>query len=64
MYSAIVEKTNTGFSAYIDGLSVFTTGSTMKDLKSNMIEALELHFEEERTSIHEDEINFKLQDES
>lgn len=43
----IVERTNTGYSAYADKYPVFTTGSTLKEVKANMLEALNLHFEEQ-----------------
>jgi predicted RNase H-like HicB family nuclease len=43
-----VEKTNTGYSAYSDGSEgvVATTGSTMAELKGNMVEAYNLYQEE------------------
>lgn len=42
----IVEKTATGYSAYLDNLPVYTTGSSMSELKSNMLEAYNLYLEE------------------
>lgn len=41
-----VEKTTTGFSAYADKYSAFTTGRTVAELVANMIESLNLYFEE------------------
>ena len=41
-----VEKTRTGFSAYAEKYSAFTTGKTVQDLVSNMVESLNLYFEE------------------
>jgi predicted RNase H-like HicB family nuclease len=41
----IVERTNTGYSAYAGKLPVFTTGKTLQELKANMLEALNLYFE-------------------
>jgi len=43
-YEFIVEKTNTGFSAYAkdDNINVGTTGKTMTELKSNILEAFNL----------------------
>ncbi len=41
-----VEKTSTGFSAYAENYPVYTTGSTMTELKNNIVEALNLYNEE------------------
>ena len=43
----IVEKTRTGFSAYSDIHPVFTTGKTLTELNSNMLEAINFYLEEE-----------------
>jgi len=43
-----VEKTGTGFSAYCEKYPAFTTGRTLTELSTNMIESLNLYFEEER----------------
>jgi hypothetical protein len=40
-----VEKTRTGFSAYADKYSAFTTGRTVAELISNMVESLNLYFQ-------------------
>jgi hypothetical protein len=42
----IVEKTKTGYSAYAVKYNVFTTGRTLQQLKKNMIESINLFFEE------------------
>lgn len=41
-----VEKTTTGFSAYAERYSAFTTGRTVAELVANMVESLNLYFEE------------------
>lgn len=41
-----VEKTDTGYSAYIEDKSVFTTGKDIPELYANLIEALNLAYEE------------------
>jgi predicted RNase H-like HicB family nuclease len=43
-----VERTNTGYSAYTtdDKLTVAVVGETLPELKANMVEALNLHFED------------------
>lgn len=43
----IVEKTNTGYSAYSEDGSIATVGDTYKELKNNMLEALNMLLEEE-----------------
>lgn len=42
----IVEKTKTGYSAYAVKHNVFTTGRTLQQLKKNMLESINLFFEE------------------
>jgi hypothetical protein len=42
-----VEKTGTGFSAYADKYPAYTTGRTLTELTSNMVESLNLYFEED-----------------
>ena len=41
----IVERTKTGYSAYSEKYPVFTVGKTLQELKTNMLEALNLRFE-------------------
>ncbi len=40
----IIEKTSTGYSAYSDKHSIFTTGRTKKELHANWKEAKKLYF--------------------
>ena len=57
----IVEKTNTGFSAYSKEYPIFTTGRTVPELLKNALEATQLNFEEEYKITHENlkfEIDF------
>ncbi|GGF22407.1 type II toxin-antitoxin system HicB family antitoxin [Hymenobacter cavernae] len=42
----IVERTNTGYSAYAQDLPIATTGATFQELKANMLLALSLYIEE------------------
>ncbi len=44
--SIIVEKTNTGFSAFSEDYPIFTTGSSIPELIKNAYEAVDLYFEE------------------
>jgi len=40
-----VEKTNTGFSAGADKYPVYTAGDSLDEIRSNMVEAINLYFE-------------------
>jgi len=44
----VIEKSNTGFSAYAESYPVYTTGATMNELIDNTIEAFSLYFENEK----------------
>jgi predicted RNase H-like HicB family nuclease len=44
----VIEKSNTGFSAFSDSFPVYTTGATMNELIDNTIEAFSLYFENEK----------------
>lgn len=54
----IVEKTKTGYSAYASKYPVFTVGSSLGELKANILEAINLHFEKQGRKI--DEIDLKI----
>jgi hypothetical protein len=54
----IIEKSNTGFSAYADSYPVYTTGSTMNELIANTFEAFSLYFE--NTNFESSRIAFEL----
>lgn len=47
----IVEKTGTGFSAFSDKYGVYSTGKTITELTSNMVEAFNLHFEDDHIEV-------------
>jgi predicted RNase H-like HicB family nuclease len=44
-YTIIVEETKEGYSAYFAEINVYTTGLTMPQLLTNLIEAYELYSE-------------------
>lgn len=44
----VIERTNTGFSAYAKRLPVYTTGKTKSELLKNCVEALNLYFDGKR----------------
>ncbi len=56
----IVEKTNTGFSAYSEKYTVYTTGNTFTELQANMVSALNFYFEEEHITIQPSQIKFHI----
>jgi hypothetical protein len=56
----IVEKTRTGYSAYAEKYPVYTAGADLDELKSNIIDALNLNFEEEGKIVKEEDISVVL----
>ncbi len=56
----IIERTKTGYSAYAAKLSVFTVGSSLEELKTNMLQALNLHFEKAGKVITEKDLKIAL----
>lgn len=56
----IVEKTDTGFSAYAENESVFTTGKTVSELMNNAFEAMELYFEDQEFQLTRTDIKFEI----
>jgi len=57
-----VEKTKTGFSALSEDFPVCTTGSNISEIRSNMIEAMNLYYEftQHGKVISENDLNLKL----
>ena len=53
----IIEKTETGFSAYATDYQVYTTGSTMIEVMDNIKEAFSLYFD----TIKSDDLNISVQ---
>ena len=56
----VVEKTDTGFSAYSEDYPIFTTGRTMPELINNAFEAGNLFFEEENIDLTHDSLKFEI----
>ena len=56
----IVEKTDTGFSAYSDNLPIYTTGKTIPELINNAYEAAELYYEEQKEAITHNNLQFEI----
>ena len=55
----IVEKTDTGFSAYSDEYPIFTTGRTIPELIDNALEATQLYFDDQYEIGH-DNLKFEI----
>lgn len=57
----IVEKTNTGYSAYAEDYNAATTGDTYEELKQNMLDSLNTLLEHEgKKSANADDITVKF----
>ena len=56
----IVEKTDTGFSAFSEDYPIYTTGRTIPELIDNAIEAANLYFEEENVQIAQENLKFEI----
>lgn len=55
-----VEKTKTGFSAFAVDYPVFTTGKTMSELTENLVEALNLYFEDDGYKVTEKNVALEI----
>jgi predicted RNase H-like HicB family nuclease len=56
----IVERTNTGFSAYSEEYSIFTTGKTIPELVNNAYEAVNLYFEDQKIEATSENVLFEI----
>ena len=56
----IVERTNTGFSAFAEDYPVYTTGRTVPELTDNALEAANLYFEEEGILLKHENLKFEI----
>ena len=56
----IVEKTKTGYSAYASKHPVYSAGSNLEQLKTNILEALNLYYEEQGKTITEKDLKITL----
>jgi predicted RNase H-like HicB family nuclease len=56
----IVEKTKTGYSAYAEKYPVYTVGKSLEELKSNILEAVNLLLEGQGKMIAENDLKIKL----
>jgi predicted RNase H-like HicB family nuclease len=56
----IVEKTDTGFSAFSEDYPIYTTGRTIPELIDNALEAANLFFEEDGIRIEQENLKFEI----
>ena len=56
----IVEKTDTGFSAFSEDYPIFTTGQSIPELINNAYEATEFYFEDEKVKVEPTDIKFEI----
>jgi len=56
----IVEKTDTGFSAFSEDYPIYTTGRTIPELIDNALEAANLLFEENDIRIEQENLKFEI----
>lgn len=56
----LVEKTETGYSAYAEDYPVYTVGTNLDELKNNILESLNLYFDETKSQITADDLKIVL----
>lgn len=56
----VVEKTDTGFSAFSKKYPIFTTAETVPILINNTYEAISLYFEDDDASITSENVRFEI----
>ena len=56
----IVEKTDTGFSAFSEDYPIYSTGRTIPELIDNALEAANLFFEEDGIRIEQENLKFEI----
>ena len=56
----MVEKTDTGFSAFAEDYPIYTTGRTIPELIANSLEAANLCFEEDKIRITPENLKFEV----
>ena len=56
----IIEKTETGFSAFTEDYPIFTSGKTITELQNNALEATQLYFDEQGEKITMEKLKFEF----
>jgi predicted RNase H-like HicB family nuclease len=56
----IVERTDTGFSAFSENYPIYTTGRTIPELMDNALEAATLCFEDKNVTVSQENLKFEI----
>ncbi|HEV2482634.1 MAG TPA: hypothetical protein VGS79_23375 [Puia sp.] len=56
----IVEKTRSGYSAYAEKFPVYTVGKSLEELKSNIVDALNLYMDRKGKTVTEEDLRIML----
>ena len=56
----IVERTKTGYSAYAEKYPVYTAGTSLEELKNNILEALNIYFKKQKKVVTEKDLKITL----
>lgn len=56
----VVEKTETGFSAFCEDFPIYTTGRTIAELIDNAFEASNLYFEDKNIQLSHENLKFEI----
>jgi len=59
-FKFVVEKTETGFSAFSEETPVYTTGKNITELQNNIIEAIELAFDATQVKFSKENIELEI----
>jgi len=59
-YNFIIEKTDTGFSAYSEKFAIYTTGRNITELYMNALEAANLYFEDQDLQLNQRNIHLEI----
>lgn len=59
-YTFVVEKTETGFSAFSEESPIYTTGKNITDLQKNIVEAMQLANDETTVDISSENIELEI----
>ena len=59
-FRLVVEKTDTGFSAYCKDYPVYTTGQTFTELLHHAVEAMNLFLSEQGSGVSSENIEFEI----
>jgi predicted RNase H-like HicB family nuclease len=56
----IIERTETGYSAYATKFPVFTVGKSLEELKANILEAVNLYLEDQKMTVTADDLRVSV----